>query len=192
MKKILYIHGLNCSSTIFNFIKYSLPDHHSISVDYISNNKINTSLDFIEKFIPDEEFSIVGHSLGGILASLISIRKLSNVKLDKVVTISSPFGGSGVAGMLKWIYPQHAILKDISPDSKIIKEISSNKIKSPMISIISTKGHLPLIPYQNDGVVTIKSQLMSPTNKKYYIDCNHFEIVQDIRTVETIKSFLWS
>lgn len=191
MKKILYIHGLNCSSTIFNHIRHSLPEHSAILAEYQSNNRINMSLNHLEQYIPDDEFSIVGHSLGGIMASLIAIRRTSCVKIDKIVTISTPFGGSGVASALRWFYPQHGILKDISADSKIIKEIHLNKIDVPMLSIISTSGNLPLIPSANDGVVTIKSQECSPAKRKHYFDCNHFEIVQHSKTIDSIKNFIW-
>ena len=191
--KIAYIHGLNSSSKIFNHIHSQLPEHDSLFLDYNTSHSIEESYSFIiSKLNEDEPLSIVSHSLGGLIAYLIATRD-NKIKIDKLVTLSSPFGGSDHARFLKWIYPGYKILNDLSPRSNIINEINQSQLKkTKMISLISTHGSIPLISEENDGVVTIKSQQASLAKKKIDIQANHFEIVQDIKTIHEIKKFIFS
>jgi pimeloyl-ACP methyl ester carboxylesterase len=190
MKKIVYIHGLNSSCKIFNYIISCLPEHEKVLVNYQSSLPLEDSYAAILKRIPKtQEVFIVGHSLGGILASLISARN-KNLSVSGIVTISTPFGGSDHAKLLKWVYPSFKIFSDITPKSPAIKEIQGSQIANTL-SLISTGGSLNVMAGKNDGVVTVQSQRMSPAAKKIEVDSNHFEILQDEKTVREIKKFIF-
>ena len=189
MKTIVWLHGFNCSPTIFNHLKSSLPEHKAVLIAYNSNQSMETSYTEIIAQLPKEKFYLIGHSLGGVLGHLICTRNPGRV--EKFISISSPFGGSGGAAVAKFLFPHLKILKDLSPGSAPLKEISKSKVKQHT-AIISTAGSLPIILGQNDGVVTIKSQSHVKTELKCFIDANHFEIVQHPQTLDTVRSEFFS
>lgn len=192
-KKIIYLHGLNSSCKIFNFIHSQLPEHDAVFIDYDTFNPIEHSYDDVAARIQtSDEISIISHSLGGIISYLIHARE-NNLKVNSMVTISAPFAGSDHAKFLKWMYPSFRVLSDLSPRSSIMQEINAPiSKKCRMLSLISTSGSIPFIPEPNDGVVTVRSQLASPAKKKIEIDSNHFEIVQDVKAVKEIKKFIFT
>ena len=186
---IVYLHGLNSSSKIFNYLQSQLPKHKAIFIDYESSQAVEKSLNDILELIPSNKTFIIGHSLGGIIGHLISSRYPD--RISGLVSISSPFGGSDAANKLKWIYPSYAILRDMSPKSNIIKEISSTQLETNYLSLISTAGRLPIITGENDGVVTVKSQEAVYCLNRGYINANHFEVMQDPDTVNKVKEFIF-
>jgi pimeloyl-ACP methyl ester carboxylesterase len=192
-KTIIYLHGLNSSCKIFNYIHSQLPEHDAIFVDYDTFNPIEHSYDDVVARLPaDSEFSIISHSLGGVISYLVHARD-NNLSVANIVTISAPFAGSEHARFLKWMYPSFRVLSDLSPRSSIMQEINGYSTKKcRMLSLISTSGSIPFIPERNDGVVTVRSQHASPAKKKVEISSNHFEIVQDIKAVKEIKKFIFT
>jgi hypothetical protein len=191
MKTVLYIHGMNSTSKTFNHIISCFPLHEVITVNYNSALPIENSYLYILSKIPKHKpICIVGHSLGGLLGYLIDYRD-NCADVTHLVTISAPFHGSPQARVMKWLYPTYQVLSDLSPDSSIMSEIEQSKPKCSMLSLISTRGNNPLIPEQNDGIVTIRSQQATPAKKKIQVAANHFEIIQDSRTVSEINKFIF-
>lgn len=191
MKNIVYIHGFNCTDKIFSYLSNNLPAHNQIMVNYDTTRGINTVIDYILQNVPDEEeVSIIGHSLGGIIGYLLTARE-TNLKIDKLVSISTPFGGHYMAYFLQWFYPSWPIFADLCPRSNILKEIKETEITAPFLSIISTSGSLPLIYGRNDGVVTVDSQCAINSTERLELDTNHVEIIQDDKTVDAIRKFIF-
>ena len=187
---ILWIHGLNCASKIFTYMHSKMPAHNAVFVEYDSQRSVENSIKTAMLAIPEQgTFSIVGHSLGGILGHLIATRNTSRV--DNLVTISTPFGGSDAAGKLKWFYPSVQIFKDIAPRSSIIKELTKAAPTCPFLSIVSEAGSLPFIVGKNDGVVSIESQMSIKPTHRLSVNSNHFEAVQDIDTLNAVKQFIF-
>jgi pimeloyl-ACP methyl ester carboxylesterase len=192
MKHIVYLHGLNCSGKIFSYVESKLPKHKAYFLDYDSSVPIETALTTVLERLPSQNFSIVSHSLGGILGHLIASRDPSRSQVESLVTISTPFGGSKQASLLRWVYPGFMVLSDLAPSSAVMAEIKKTpKLHCDFLSIVSVDGHLPFIRDQNDGVVTIESQLSIEPTKRVEIHSNHFESVQDPATVAEIKKFLF-
>lgn len=194
MKKphIVYLHGFASSSKIFNHLKAQLPKHKITSIDYTSNLSVEDIFNQAKEQLPTEEVVLVCHSLGGIIGNLLCTRNAPS-NIIKLVTISTPFGGSPTANLMRWFYPSLKILSDLSPTSKIIKEISGKQSKPDcdFLSIISTGGHMPYIASSNDGVITLESQRKSKAKSVLEIEANHFEIVQDPKTIDEIKRFIF-
>lgn len=187
---IVFLHGLNCSSKIFNFLQTKLPEHTPYFIDYDSHSDIETSYNFVLSRLPKKQpFSIIGHSLGGIIGHLITTRSKANVK--NLVTISTPFGGSAPASLLKWFYPKFKVLKDLAPTSNAMQEIAEYIPRCPFLSLVSIAGNMPFISEANDGVVTIDSQTAIPATERIMLDANHFEAVQDEKCVSAIKDFIF-
>lgn len=190
--KVVYLHGLNSSSKIFNHIYSQLPEHEAVFIDYETFNSMEESYKFIiSKLDDNHEFTLIGHSLGGLIAYLIHSRDNGFI-VNSLITLSSPFAGSEHARLLRWMYPGYKVLADLSPKSSIIKEINTPVTKrTKMLSLISVNGSIPLISDQNDGIVTVASQRATPAKKKVEIKANHFEIVQDVKTIKEIKKFIF-
>lgn len=192
MEKIAFIHGLNCTGKIFTHVRSSLPEHEAIVVDYDSSQSIESSLrTIIETIDTQDPIWVVGHSLGGILGYLLALRKHKEINVKGVVSISTPFGGSSTAGVLKWFFHRMEILRDLAPGSPIIKEVTTQKIKAPFISLVSVDGNLPFISGENDGIVTLESQRASLAKRKIDVRANHFEVMQDEKTVNTVRDFIF-
>lgn len=186
MLKITYIHGLNSSPTVFNYLIKSLPPHESFPVSYNSSKSINLCIESIKNQLNPETDVIIGHSLGG----LIGYHLVSNGIRAHLITASSPFGGSIFASRLKWFNPQIPILADICPSSQFIKNLFKDKILDNHLALISTRGSSFFTMEKNDGVVTYSSQVAIPHFSRFEINANHFEIVQHEQTLSCIENFL--
>lgn len=188
MTHIAYIHGLASSGKMFNFINAQLPEHDVTFADYDSSQSIETSYEQVLSKLPkDEPITLICHSLGGIIGHMLSTRDNGH-KIDQLITISTPFGGSDTAGKLKWFYPSYRIFKDLAPKSKILQEVAATPVKRcPFVSLISISGHLPFVSEINDGVVSLESQRSTQAKKKIEIKANHFEILQDEATIKELR-----
>lgn len=188
---IVYLHGLNCTHRTWNFISQNLPEHNAIILDYKSTSRVEDSYASIISKIPkNTDVIIIAHSLGGLLGHLITTRK-NDINVVKLITMSTPFGGSMIASFLRWIYPNYHVLKDITPSCKITKEVKNGIIPCEFISFITTEGGTPYISGHNDGVVTISSQTAIESTSKIFVDVNHFEIIQDPRVVDVIRDLVF-
>lgn len=116
-----------------------------------------------------------------------------NLALDmpeivRVITISAPLGGSRAATFLRW-FSSMMVVGDITPTSRAITRIQSS-LPCPVLSIISTGGHLPTSQEQNDSVVTLNSQRALKDAAKIEIRANHFEILMHDATADAILAFV--
>ena len=190
MQHVAYIHGLNSSHTSFSYIVQKLPEHRIHLIDYASHQSLKESLAQVLKQLPkNDTVSLVGHSLGGVIATLIAADHPE--KIDRLVTISSPLRGSRAAETLRWIPGSLPVLKDITPRGLIMTRVGALKLKVPTVSIISTGGHLPTSPEPNDSVVAISSQKALQFGRKVEINVSHFEVLLHDKTVKVISEFLF-
>ena len=187
--QIVYAHGFNSSHRSFNYIQTKLPSHTIVPVSYQSHQPLRDSLDEVRRQLPKGRFSLVGHSLGGIIAVLMAAEHHDRV--DRLVTISSPLSGSRAALGLRWIPGYPKVLGDITPVSPKIELISQLKLTTPTLCIYSTGGNLPTSPEANDSVVTIASQKALPFGRKVEVKANHFEVLLHERTVKLIQDFIF-
>lgn len=190
MKTICYIHGAQASYKSFNFIKSKFPNHNIIDITYTTAVPLEENLDNCIKEVEKikKDISIIGHSLGGILG--LGLSQLSN-NVDKLVTLSTPFGGSKMADTLRWWYPSIQLFDDISTLSPILKEVRYRGAKKPTLSFITTEGRSPLFHEPNDGVVSVSSQISLPGSNYVQVPLNHFEILLCEDVALKIKEFIW-
>lgn len=190
-KNIWYLHGAHATSRSFNWLRRELPSHESFAPEYITQSPIRSVLNGLveEANRASEPFDIVGHSLGGVLAIAIA-QKSTNVR--NVVTIGSPFGGSEVASLMRWFAPG-SILEDIRPNSPMLQSVRGNwdKLKLTPLCIVTTGGGNPLMAGDNDGVITVDSQMALHGAKYVFRDVNHFECLLDLEVAKLIEEHLW-
>jgi pimeloyl-ACP methyl ester carboxylesterase len=182
---IVYIHGNRASTDSFNFIRTQLPGYKEVLLEYdgadgFYNNHANmrAALEGLD------DIFFIGHSLGGIHAL-----HLANELADRVlggVTLSTPYGGSEAAEVVKYILPFDQVLKDIHPRSGPIVASKNFDILHPWTNVVSMKGHSAFMLSANDGVVTQKSMRHRDDINLVDVDSNHFEILLSRATVDII------
>lgn len=186
---IAFIHGLNQTHLSFQHLAAQFTDHKVVLIDYNSHQPLNDSIAQVVKALPkNEELILVGHSLGGVIATLIALNKTLNVK--KVVTVSSPLGGSRAAVYARWIVGGIRVFNDITPASPAIVRLESELAPCPVLSLISVSGSFLNSNEPNDGIVTVASQKALPYAKKVEVKANHFEILMHDKTIDTIRKFV--
>lgn len=188
MPQICYIHGLNSSHHSFTYISSELGSESKIN--YNSYQPLADSVQQVLKQLPsNDEIILVGHSLGGVIATLIAEAGVRNV--ERLITISSPLGGSKAAVFARWVMRGIPVLSDLAPQSKHIKTIAQiEQAPCPTLSIVSVGGSLPMSSEPNDSVVTVASQKALKFAKKVEIKASHFEVLQHNKTVDTIRNFI--
>ena len=191
MKNICFIHGLNSSANSFNFVYERLKCDDVVfhKINYDSHQPLVESLTQVIKQLPrGKKVSLVGHSLGGVIATLVANECAAQV--EKLVTISAPLNGSRAAATLRWLPGSSPVLSDIMPSSKFILQCGELNLEVPTISIISTGGHLPTSGEPNDSVVAVSSQRGLKFGRKVEIKASHFEILMSEKTIKTLSDFL--
>ena len=192
-KNILYIHGANMSPVSFTLIQTTMGSHKAVTPQYSIEKPLEKNLKRIaqlaRKEFKDRQFDIISHSLGGIIAILLLKTRLD---IGKIVTISTPLGGSEAAASLRFMYPTYQLYKDIDPSSDIIKKANNMKLTVPVLSIVTTGGNstIPFMSEENDTIVTVASQTASDNPEYYYADLNHFEVLMSKEVAYKIKLFL--
>ena len=190
MKHIAYIHGLNSSPLSFKYLSQQLPEHTAHLISYKSHQSLGASLIEVLQQLPiDQKLTLVGHSLGGVIAALIASEFPCLV--DQLVAISSPFQGSRAASTLRWIPGSMRVFSDIMPHAPLIARCSSLQLDIPTLSIITTGGHLNTSPEPNDSVISLSSQRGLRFGQQIEVNANHFEVLMSDRAVHIIKNFVF-
>lgn len=202
---IIYLHGANSTSTSFNFIRYRMRENKVVdSVAYAPEYNPSMSMDQLipelygrmNPFHQKDPIFLVGHSLGGVIATLLTYwnEDVGPEKLNilGVVSIASPFGGSKAANFLKWMYPSYGLFDNVATNSPWIKLMSQKGAIVPTRTIITTAGNSPLIREDNDGVVSVKSQMALKNSEQVLLEHNHFEVLLSDFTAGHIAEFIKS
>ncbi|MDR3503013.1 MAG: hypothetical protein P4L79_10580 [Legionella sp.] len=185
---IIYIHGANESPSSFNFIRKQLGEHEYIDFEYSYLSPLQKIIDrFVEEIKNVEETKqVISHSLGGIIA----LAARDKINFEKVVTLSTPFGGSKSALLMSWFMPP-SVMDDVATNSKIILGLKNNPIDIPVLSYVTTGGNMyGFFAEENDDVVTVASQMALEGPEYVKIKMNHFGVLQSKRVVSGIKKFL--
>lgn len=186
--RIIYIHGANASSVSFNYIRSQLAyDDHVI--DYNSTDGFKSNLIRIHQEIKHfTDVFFIGHSLGGIYA--LHLANLMPASVLGAVTLSTPYGGSEIADVVKYLLPFSKLLRDIGPASEPMQTTRDIKVQHPWLNVVSIKGDSPWMARQNDGVVSLNSMRCRTDMALVELPLNHYEIVLSPDTVDIIKSRL--
>jgi pimeloyl-ACP methyl ester carboxylesterase len=185
---VWYIHGANSSPVSFRYIRPKLVDHEHFEAKYFANTPVRAIIDRLVEEAQSETrpINIVSHSLGGVIAVSISHR----VPIRKIVTMGTPFGGSRAASFLRWFTPNQ-LFNDIHPTSGPISDMRRKPLSCPVMSLVSTEGNNPFLIEDNDGVVTVASQLALEGPTYVQIPTNHFEMLLHEEATGLINGFLF-
>lgn len=188
MKKFL-LHGLGSTPASMVYLQQELED--SFPISYNSHQRLDESIRYVREVItdfiePGEEYSIIGHSLGGVIGAHLA---RNNDQVKNLVTIASPLGGSKVAWFLQYAVIGTPVFADLVPSSWYIKSLCQ-PLDCNVLSIIATEGGWSIFGEKNDGTVEVRSQRALPYGHKIEVDANHFEVLLRLETLHAIKEFL--
>ena len=195
---IIFIHGANSSSVSFNYLKSRIQQHYKVGlVDYDSSRPITEVVPDIYRQIVNYSFNcplfLVGHSLGGIMATLLSywnVEDDNELNIVGNVCLSTPFAGSKAANYLRWLYPAYGLFDNVATTNPWMKLIADKGALVPTLAVITDGGDTPLITEPNDGVVGVKSQ-MSLKNADYVkFHLNHFEVLLSEEVGNEMNTFV--
>lgn len=129
--------GLWSHTNLFKWLKENRLDasvfHFGLQIRKVDHysNKLEK---IINKNYKDKKIILLGFSMGGLIA--VKFAQNNNWKnIEKIITFASPFKGSPKAVSYKFL----GATRDMSPNSKFLKEIQNNKIPSNKLICVSGK-----------------------------------------------------
>lgn len=187
---IWFIHGANASPVSFEYLKGALDWSNYTDITYSAKAPIHETVDRLVDMLDNEEdeVHIIGHSMGGILASAIAQRR--PLQVETVTTISTPFGGSETANLMSFFMPFDPFLKNIRSSNDVLTKVRREGAAVPTLSIITTACSNPFEPRKNDGVVTVQSQLDFPGAIQIEHELNHFEALLSPAVADQISTHM--
>lgn len=172
----------------------------SYDIQANSNEIILAQLeDQLTRYLRDNEVDrvrFIGHSFGGVYAVALVDKLILSLPVDtEIITLSSPFGGSGFASILSWLQGASNFISNVSAMSSLIKNISlKSDIWCKVTSVITTAGVEHPLLIANDLVVSVKSQMALVEAgcdvDIVEIDLNHFEVLLSEDVAKLVKDLL--
>jgi len=195
MKNVFYIHGAFASQMSFNFIYPHLPEHNAAHANYDCNvytleQCIELTRQQAQEAFGGESYSVIGHSMGAIIAKAFTLR---GEPIEKLITMSAPFGGLYYVRLLKYLSRKRTIYDDLVPSSEPLKTIRETSINVPTLNMITILGNRPIIFKENDAIVPVASMKEGKFGDYVQfqeVKCNHSEVLICPDTVEYIREFL--
>ena len=130
-RPVLLVHGFAGTKSSWSLVAHTL-SAQGLTVEAMSYPPLGTSVEQLaERLVAEVERILrrtgadkvhpVGHSLGGVvIAQAIADRRLSG-RVDTVITLGSPFGGSPWAGVLPFV----EIVRALRPGSPVLRRVAS-------------------------------------------------------------------
>ncbi len=93
-----------------------------------SVEELGEIMDRVKIVFPERPIALVGHSRGGLIARKFMEKRYKDIRA--LITISTPHGGSAIAGLGKYIKPLYVVLEDILPKnahgilSRVIRNVA--------------------------------------------------------------------
>ena len=102
--------------------------------------------DYVERHLPpDQRFSLVGFSMGGVIGRYYLQRLGGSVRVEKFITLSSPHHGSVLAYALRHkgsrqLRPGSDFLNDLNRDLQVLDELDPVSIWTPFDLMVVPAG----------------------------------------------------
>ena len=173
-KPVLFVHGVSGSPRCFRALINALDkDKFQAWVAFYPSgfrlhelaNYMAAQLNGLHTMYPFQHISVVAHSMGG-LVSRAMINDLTkegeSSYVDKLITISTPWNGhQAAASGLRWAPAAIPVWFDVAPGSDFLSKLVATPLPShiPHYLLFSYKGDAVFTDGNNDGVVSIASQL---------------------------------
>lgn len=158
-------------------------DHPFRSIDELADRLHATIRDAIgASKLPMPRIRLVGHSMGGLVASLCALRYSAcpEVKISTVVTIASPLKGAKIASLTKWLFSKSG--EAMAPDSEDLKHLSDL-----FNSGANTIFHHAAAKY--DDLVTYENTFLGSAAAVEF-PCNHLGIIYQAEVMDWVEECL--
>lgn len=201
MKLIVYIHGALSTRRSFSYIVRSdpKPEGAEYAEKYFSYDvRTASGVEIIDRLVEQlkkaqiHDVTLIGHSFGGIVA-VGAARLLPEPFKPKVITLATPFGGSSAASFLKILKPSSQFFDNVGRYGTFMRDFGSKPLPCRVRGIVTTAGGAEWVASENDGVVSVASQLHyehDPLWAGIRVEANHFEVLLLPKTVELIRKEL--
>lgn len=179
------IHGAFSSSKAFNYVN----DNSKHVWQFADYSDKTTGIEEITKEFKNKinaDTILVGHSLGGVIASLL----LEHKHVKGIITIASPLGGIYINRVVS-VYMARNFVTELKQNGKVIRNVQNilDNTQKSVYHVITNNGYNPFLFKPNDGVIEIESQIMSPHNK-IYLKSGHNEVMVTPELVRSIDIFI--
>jgi triacylglycerol lipase len=133
-RPVLLVHGFGGAKSSWTLVAHALSSR-GLTVDTMTYGPVGNSVEQLaDRLVAEvertlsrsgaEKVHLVGHSLGGVIvAHAVSDPRL-NGRVDTVITLGSPFGGSPWAGML----PVVEMVRALRPGSPLLRRLASTPL----------------------------------------------------------------
>lgn len=180
----LLIHGLNASKLSFTTISHNLLQYRgSPPAKYLAwepeDNFEEVLLRGAKLLEGWDNVTVIGHSLGGLLAWHLANKCL---QVTDLITVTTPYDGFSLSA---WKLPLMfmpkfipSMLEAIDKKSWVIKQPKKEFHRLALLNVVGTKGLFSNVP--NDGVLTVKSQKSvkeAATLQTVALSYSHMEIL---------------
>jgi pimeloyl-ACP methyl ester carboxylesterase len=165
-----------------------------------SSGVLNECLEWIHKKYRFDNLFVVAHSMGGLVSRHAILENVYEGRHDYIklfVTISTPWGGHKAAAM--GVANAPAVVpswRDMVPESDFIANLYKRPFprQIPYYLIFSYSGRSGIMDENNDGAVTIESQLddrvQADAAKLYGLNEDHVSILFSEDVVQTLNSVM--
>jgi triacylglycerol esterase/lipase EstA (alpha/beta hydrolase family) len=172
-KIVLFVHGINGSPRNFKYIIKNLDTSKYQPLVYYypsglslknAGEHLKIGLEELKIIYGFKSISLVAHSMGGLVSRYFLNRLIEedNNYIDTFITISTPWEGHrGATYGIKYSPLVLPVWNDIEPNSEFIKNLFKTELPKTTryYLLFSYKGKRIIGGENNDGVVSIKSQL---------------------------------
>ncbi|HYY02069.1 MAG TPA: alpha/beta fold hydrolase, partial [Mycobacterium sp.] len=134
MRPVMLVHGFGGAKSSWSLVAQALSDR-GVTVDAMGYAPVGSSVERladrlvveVEKMLSQtgaEKVHLVGHSLGGVIIAQAILDSRLAGRVDTVITLGSPFGGSPWAGVL----PIVEIVRELRRGSPLLRRLASTPL----------------------------------------------------------------
>lgn len=207
-KIILFIHGINGSPKNFRTIIENInTDKYQILLYYypsglrlsIVSEALVEAMEELYVKTKYQKVSLIAHSMGGLIARdyINRLKQKGDNYIDTFISISTPWGGHKSAETgLKYSPIVLSVWQDMAPNSNFLNKLLIPQLVSstPFYLLFSYHGGNIIEQQNNDGVVSIKSQLRYEAQEESKLvrgfDENHMSILRNKQVYSLIQNLL--
>ena len=202
MARVVLLHGFNKDETDMEFMGSVLAAHGfevfapRMPTTFSGlDSSVAVLTEFIREHLGDKRFSIVAHSMGGLIARrYIHTHTQTHNNVDKCVFIGTPHAGTRLADIAVRLplYPEiYKGITDLTSDIEFY-DLSDSDLK--LFAVIGSKNDGILgklfLSSDSDGRVEVSSALPPDVEQYRILNYNHSEIHHQTETAELVCSFL--
>ncbi len=141
--------------------------------------------------------SLVGHSMGGLIARQVLAQEgawRENLTLNRLVMLGVPNQGAEMADRLSdwWLYRTLGGPASTQLTTSVVPDLPAPTVPFGNVAGVrgNGRGWNPLIPGEDDGIVTLESTRMDGAEDTLVLPCVHALLMRHHRVIDATLSYL--